>query len=137
MPNWTYTMAKITGTKENIDKLEEAMKIRNTKKHCTYMNDIVKQTTAKNWLGLILLELGLTLEQIDIAGDMRGFYHEPTRLNETTLQFWSEDAWNVKTDFYIQLETLLNAHIVLNNDSDEVGMLNFETPLIESIKGVK
>lgn len=94
MPNWCYTSYVIEGPKEDLEKIQNAIK-----------NHKVRKDSADSWEGNVLDELGIEFNESNAL--MRGFIDWEGDLDIDDdfgiLKFYAEEAW-CKTDFSKYLE---------------------------------
>lgn len=92
MANWAFTEYAIEGTKDNLQKIEQAI-----------LHHDVKEGSSEDWEGNVLLALGCKWEERTPDGKgkyLRGFINEePWWEGENVLRFCAEEAWGA-TDFH-------------------------------------
>lgn len=116
MPNWCYTSYVIEGPKEDLEKIQNAIK-----------NHKVRKDSADSWEGNILDELGIKFNESNAR--MRGFIYCEEDLticdDYATLNFYAEEAW-YKTDFSRYLEDAF-PEITIYWKAEESGCGIYET----------
>lgn len=86
MANYATVEYVIEGNEKTLQWINEAM-----------LNPKVDKNTDSSWEGNILLSLGITKNKIE-SSYLRGFIQEPPRIDDNTISFSAEEAWN-RTDF--------------------------------------
>lgn len=116
MPNWCDTSYVIEGPKEDLEKIQNAIK-----------NHKVRKNSADSWEGNILDELGIKFNESN--AHMRGFIDWEGDLtvgdDYVTLNFYAQEAWN-KTDFSRYLEDAF-PEITIYWKAEEPGCGIYET----------
>lgn len=117
MPNWCGTDYIISGSKDTIHKIYDAIS-----------NSTVKPNSSKDWEGNVLLTLGIAFDE---SKYMRGFINDDARIEHdgedtSILIFSAEEAWG-PTDFCKALKKEYQDDIEIYWYAAEPGMEIYET----------
>lgn len=95
MPNWNFTDVRVTGPKEQIDKLYDIM---------SSLEDMdepnVENGFGNRWYGCLVNDLGIDWESVYC----RGSWSDLERLSDTELKWWDETAWRPLTEVFDTIE---------------------------------
>ena len=113
MANYAAVNYVIEGNEKTLQWINEAM-----------LNPKVDKNADSSWEGNVLLSLGITKNKIE-SSYLRGFIQEPPRVDDTTISFSAEEAWN-RTDF-AELLTEKFPDLTIYWTVEEPGMEIYET----------
>lgn len=94
MPNWCITDYIVEGPKDDLLKIKDAIE-----------HHKVRDKSAENWEGNVLLALGVNPDNFKYMRGFINYLDEFNDLDKGILKFCAEEAWSV-TDFGIALESL-------------------------------